>query len=137
MRGSLSPQRYNVRLVNGRSAKEGRVEIKIKGQWGTICSDHWTMLEAAVACKHAGQGYAQSALPVSGTHSFFPMVITSRVYSTSTLSLVSIRHVFRSQASYDPHLGRVVRHFFDQTRSERRPNNEEAFAWRIFSSLSR
>lgn len=57
--------RYNIRLVNGRSAKEGRVEIKIKGRWGTICADHWTMLEATVACKHAGQGYAQSAMPTS------------------------------------------------------------------------
>ena len=61
----ISPQRYNVRLVNGRTTKEGRVEIKVRGEWGTICADHWTILEAAVACKHAGQGYAQSALPVS------------------------------------------------------------------------
>lgn len=32
--------------------------------WGVICSDHWTMLEARVACRQAGLGLAKSALQV-------------------------------------------------------------------------
>ena len=70
------------------------MEIKVKGEWGTICADHWTILEAAVACKHAGQGYAQSALPVSTllhyTH-LQPRVdvyyTVLDIYSTGTYSL--------------------------------------------------
>lgn len=60
------PATYQIRVRNGRNTNEGRVEISFNGmEWGVICSTHWTMLEARVACRQAGLGYGKSALKAS------------------------------------------------------------------------
>ncbi|XP_043917594.1 neurotrypsin [Protopterus annectens] len=43
-----------IRLMDGENKKEGRVEIFINGQWGTICDDGWTDKNAAVVCRQLG-----------------------------------------------------------------------------------
>ena len=43
-----------VRLVNGSSYTEGRVEILYNGIWGTVCSDGWTINNAIVTCRSMG-----------------------------------------------------------------------------------
>ena len=43
-----------VRLSNGNSSNEGRVEICLNGYWGTICSNGWNEYDAFVTCKQAG-----------------------------------------------------------------------------------
>ncbi|CAH6776496.1 galectin-3-binding protein [Phodopus roborovskii] len=52
----------DMRLVNGASASEGRVEIFYRGQWGTVCDNLWNILDANVVCRALGYENATRAL---------------------------------------------------------------------------
>ena len=45
-----------VRLVNGRNKTEGRLEVCHSGQWGTVCDDSFSPIDAGVACRQLGYG---------------------------------------------------------------------------------
>ncbi|XP_063963108.1 deleted in malignant brain tumors 1 protein-like [Lytechinus pictus] len=52
-----------VRLADGASENEGRVEILVEGSWGTVCDDLWDLDDATVVCRHLGFVGALAALP--------------------------------------------------------------------------
>ena len=43
-----------IRLVNGASSSEGRVEIYYNDTWGSICDDNWDIQDAMVVCHMLG-----------------------------------------------------------------------------------
>lgn len=44
----------DIRLVNGNTSYEGRVEVCKDQAWGTVCDDFWSDEDANVACRQAG-----------------------------------------------------------------------------------
>ena len=50
-----------LRLVDGTTVNEGRVEICFNETWGTICDDVWDDLDATVVC--TSFGYSRLSTP--------------------------------------------------------------------------
>ena len=44
----------SIRLVNGPTIYEGRVEFCTNGVWSTVCDDFWGPLNAQVVCRQLG-----------------------------------------------------------------------------------
>jgi len=45
-----------VRLVEGSSSNEGRVEVYHNGEWGSVCENRWDDTDAGVVCRELQVG---------------------------------------------------------------------------------
>ena len=52
-----------MRLSHGRN---GRVEVKYNGQWGTVCDGGWDDTDAGVVCRQMGLGSSGTAVYGAG-----------------------------------------------------------------------
>ena len=48
----------DIRLQDGLTPVEGRVEVCSNSQWGSVCEDSWDVTDANVACRQLGLGTA-------------------------------------------------------------------------------
>ena len=43
-----------VRLAGGANSTEGRVEICLNDEWGTVCDQMWDNTDAGIVCRQLG-----------------------------------------------------------------------------------
>lgn len=68
----------DVRLVNGNTMYEGRVEFCYNNQWGTVCDDAFGRADSAVLCRQLGFGYSgTSSITFCSEHHCYLLSVNS------------------------------------------------------------
>ena len=76
----------DIRLVGGSSQYEGKVEVCINDQWGTVCDDFWDSNDATVVCRQLGYSYTGSKFFSKNFHPFGNMSLKNIPRSPHLLS---------------------------------------------------
>ncbi|CAG2232256.1 unnamed protein product [Mytilus edulis] len=56
----------DLRIISGFAVNQGRLEIKYKGEWGTVCANDFENIDAEVACRQLGYWCVLHSTPISG-----------------------------------------------------------------------
>ena len=84
----IAPQDFDVRLRNGSTYSEGRVDVHYDGQWGAICDYGWDINDAMVICRQLGYTSAlrptiNSAYPIADNGQLWLDYVACRGNETS------------------------------------------------------
>lgn len=105
---ACTPQRvgWQLRLAGGKAANEGRVEVRVHGEWGAVCDDGFGLAEADVVCREAGypngaiEVLAGGALPAQ--HRTLPIMMDELYCVGNETSLVRCDHAGWKQHDCTP-----------------------------------
>ena len=90
----------NVRLLDGMTPHDGRVEICLHGVWGSVCDNSWDNKDASVVCHQLGYD--------NDSKLFLPMYTALSHVLCPTVSYAVKRHHIIANRTYLPyHLYRV------------------------------
>ena len=76
---------WEMRLVNGGSSLEGRLEVCLNGVWGTICDQSWDDTDAGVVCSQMGHSARGKNLLITLKQQ---LILCDYRFSCSSLSLL-------------------------------------------------
>ena len=82
-----------LRLVEGSSYHEGRVEVNYNGEWGTVCDDGWGRNDAGVVCKQLGFRSGRPTRRASFGQGSGPILLDSVTCSGNESTLASCGHL--------------------------------------------
>lgn len=100
---SKGPPYRQIRLMDGDTHFEGRVEIFHDNKWGTICDDSWDINDARVVCRELLLGDAREAVTFGrlGTRKTEQPIWLSQVGNwKSTFSISVVNSTSESSVSY-------------------------------------
>ena len=79
-----------VRLVDGGSYSEGRVEVYYNGEWGTVCDNKWDDNKAKIVCIQLGFG--SSSIPADFGPGIGRVLLDNIICSSDDTLLASCGH---------------------------------------------
>ena len=84
----IAQTEYQVRLSDGATVRDGRVEVYVSGRWQSVCSNDWDLHDANVACHQLGYSYAVVA-STADPYGSGPEVMDEEFECTGTESRLS------------------------------------------------